>query len=458
MTYLRKLLGSMFAQVTALVLGACTAALMTLVLFAQTPAVFELLPMGLADNADSIAELVWLVEQVPEDIEPYVLAVYEGGGRTATIRSDFDDARFVPSARLRRILNQGESDAISRLADRDIRFRRIGLRELRSARSDDGSAAPVAASMFQISIELNDGRVLEIRMRPATFFAERSFFLLIAIVCVVAVAAAVGLALAAIAFRPLQRLEREAEAIGGVDAPARLSESGPTEIRRVAAAINRMRSRLGELTREREHMASAVAHDIRTGITRIRLRSSAAETIDAASIESDLAQMERLTSDMLAYARAEEPSAPREIINLREFVADIAADCPMCKDPAQLLSTRQFQIVGDPVALRRLFHNLLENARRYAGGVASIRMERADGGLIVSVEDDGPGMPEDELENAFQPFQRGETSRSKDTGGTGLGLGIARSIARAHGANLTLRNRPGGGLSACVVFPSNLET
>jgi len=453
---LRDAFGSMFAQVTALVFGAFAAVFASLIAFAQTPAIFHLLPMGLSDNADAIAELVWLVEQVPEDIEPYVLMIYQGGGRLAAIRDEFGDPRLARNERLRRQFDRGESDAVGRLAGRDIRFRRVGVREIWRARRTDEQAPAVAATMLQISIALDDGRVLEVRITPAAFLAERSIVFFVVFGFVVGVMGVIGLALTAIAFRPLQRLEREAEAIGGAAAPASLSETGPTEIRRVAAAMNRMWSRLGELTRERERMASAIAHDIRTGITRIRLRTSDAETVSADLIESDLAQMERLTSDMLAYARAENPSAPREVIDLPEFVAEIAADCPVC-DMAAPPSSTPFQIAADPVALQRLFHNLVENARRYAGG-ASIRMERGDDGLRFMVEDDGPGIPEDELERVFEPFRRGEASRSVETGGSGLGLGIARSIARAHGASLTLRNRPDGGLSACVFFPSALET
>jgi len=115
-------------------------------------------------------------------------------------------------------------------------------------------------------------------------------------------------------------------------------------------------------------------------------------------------------------------------------------------------------IAGDPVALRRLFENLIENARRYGGGRIAVRVLTAGDGREIRIEDDGPGLPADQLEAVFQPFLRGEASRNRATGGTGLGLGIAKSIARAHGATLRLENRPEGGLAAIVRFPAHLRT
>ena len=115
-------------------------------------------------------------------------------------------------------------------------------------------------------------------------------------------------------------------------------------------------------------------------------------------------------------------------------------------------------IVGDPVALRRLFENLIENARRYGGGEIAVRLVKLAGGREVRIEDNGPGLPEDQLDTVFEPFRRGENSRSRETGGIGLGLGIARAIARAHGAKLRIENRPEGGLVAIVHFPECLST
>jgi signal transduction histidine kinase len=116
----------------------------------------------------------------------------------------------------------------------------------------------------------------------------------------------------------------------------------------------------------------------------------------------------------------------------------------------------EFHLAGNPVALTRLFDNLLENARRYGSGHVVIRTKAGGEGFTVDIEDDGPGIPAHEMERIFEPFVRGESSRSRETGGTGLGLAIARAIAQAHGAVITLSNRPEGGLRARTLFPSEV--
>jgi signal transduction histidine kinase len=204
-------------------------------------------------------------------------------------------------------------------------------------------------------------------------------------------------------------------------------------------------------------MVAAIAHDVRTGITKIRLRMDERGAVSAHEIEGDIAQMEALITDMLAYARAQSPSGPQELIRLDSFVGDLADAAPhpicLCLPPAE-----DFIIVGDPVALRRLFDNLIENARRYGGDEIVVRVVATGGGREVRIEDNGPGLPDGQLETVFQPFQRGEISRNRTTGGTGLGLGIARAIAKAHGATLHLENRPKGGLAAILHFPEDLRS
>jgi len=141
------------------------------------------------------------------------------------------------------------------------------------------------------------------------------------------------------------------------------------------------------------------------------------------------------------------------------FLSQTAADAPTGVTFSSTLDGEsEFTIAGDPVALRRLFENLLENARRYGGGEISLTASIEAGGLMVRIEDNGPGIPDDQLEAVFKPFQRLETSRNRATGGTGLGLGIARSVAMAHGASLWLENRREGGLAAIVRFPKDMRT
>jgi len=215
-----------------------------------------------------------------------------------------------------------------------------------------------------------------------------------------------------------------------------------------------MRSRLAGLVREREQIMVAIAHDIRTGLTKLRLRMDASAALSPQIIEPDIAQMEHLLADMMAYARAEHPVTGPELVEIGALVSALAQAAPY---PVQMeTAASDFHVAGNPVALTRLFDNLLENARRYGAGEIVVRMTTGGDGFSVDILDDGPGIPSHEMDRIFEPFVRGESSRNRETGGTGLGLAIARAIAHAHGAQITLSNRPEGGLRARTFFPKQV--
>ncbi|WP_054111199.1 ATP-binding protein [Brevundimonas sp. AAP58] len=457
MVWLQRAVSSLVVRITALTVAALMAMFAVLLLLVQTSVAPEALyPRALTDNAESIAELVWLVENSPEEIQPFILSAYGGGYRTAAISEDFADG-LQPRAGMRARLASSQSEVASRLTDREIRFQALGVLGLQSRLRQEGAAPLVGTAALQIAIKLKDGRIVNIWLVPALTLSRPSAALVASGFLLVLLSVALGLAIAAVTLRPIRRLELDAERVELGDAGSGVSETGPAELRRVSAALNRMRDRLTGLIREREQMVAAIAHDVRTGITRIRLRMDERGAVSAKEIEGDIAQMEALITDMLAYARAQSPSGPQELIRLDSFVADMSNAAPY---PIKLVAPldEDFVIVGDPVALHRLFENLMENARRYGGGKITVRVIATEGGREVRIEDDGPGLPEDQLETLFQPFQRGENSRNRATGGTGLGLGIARAIAKAHGASLHLENRPEGGLVAIVRFPQDLLT
>lgn len=456
MIWLRKLISSLVFRITALTLTALILMFSCLLLLLQTQFLTQTLyPRTLSDNADSIAELLWLVETSPDEIQPFILSAYVGSYRTAAIGHDFAE-ELKPHADMRRRLTMGDSDVASRLDDRDIRFQSLGMLDLQSRLRQEGANSIGVISALQVAISIDDGRVLNIWLAPALTLRKRPAGLVVAGLVLVLMYTALGLAIAAVTLHPIRQLELDAASVELGDAGAAVSETGPVELRRVSSALNRMRERLTSLIREREQMVAAIAHDVRTGLTRIRLRMDEHGSVSASDIEADLSQMEVLISDMLAYARAESPSRLQELIRLPEFVKCIAETAPQPIDHHSLPND-DFVIVGDPVALRRLFENLIENARRYGGGQIAVQITPNDGGRDVRIEDNGPGLPEDQLETIFQPFQRGENSRNRSTGGTGLGLGIARAIARAHGAKLRIENRPEGGLAAIVHFPQSLR-
>ena len=259
--------------------------------------------------------------------------------------------------------------------------------------------------------------------------------------------------------RPVSALARAADRLGrDVNAPP-LPEDGPSEVATAARAFNTMAERIRRFVGDRTQMLAAIGHDLRTPITRLRLR---AEFLDddeqRRKMLSDLDEMEAMVNATLAFARddsATEPSVALDLAALCRTVLDEAADARPELPPEAIAyegPDRQ-RIRGRPIALKRALANLVNNALNY-GGNAWVTMEQpANGLLTLRVEDSGQGIPDESLEAVFQPFRRLETSRNRETGGTGLGLPIARNILRAQGGDVVLRNRAEGGLSAVATLP-----
>lgn len=254
--------------------------------------------------------------------------------------------------------------------------------------------------------------------------------------------------------RPLALLASAADDLGRDIQSPPLEEKGSAEVRRAARAFNTMQSRLRRYIEDRGEILAAVSHDLKTPITRLRLRSEMLEDEKVQEkFNQDLGDMEQMVNATLDFMRgteSREKPVPVDIMALlealRDDMSDLGANVQL--DPAELKP-----YPGRPLLLKRCLTNLIENAVRY-GEEANIRVERSKEQLQIIIADRGPGIPEAEQERIFKPFVRGEASRSKDTGGNGLGLSIARNIARAHGGELTLRNgRDGVGLEAVVSLP-----
>jgi protein-histidine pros-kinase len=231
-----------------------------------------------------------------------------------------------------------------------------------------------------------------------------------------------------------------------------LSETdGTREVRDAAAVFNRMAAELSGQFEERGLMIAAISHDLRTPLTRMRLRLETGE-VEARVRErciDDLREMNHLVESVIEVFRPGE-TAPLQRVDL-SALAQSAVD-----DLAETGAAVSFEgppavVTADPLALRRVVDNLVGNALRYAGN-ARVRVDLAAGMTRLIVEDDGPGIPEAELALVRQPFRRVEGSRNRETGGTGLGLYIAQQLVRRQGAVLVLGNRPEGGLRAEVVF------
>lgn len=271
-------------------------------------------------------------------------------------------------------------------------------------------------------------------------------------------------AIVAIVTFGLRRLTRSLDALAGAaDRFGRgargeiLAETGPAEVRRVTIAFNAMQSRLSRFVEDRTRLLASISHDLRTPITSMRIRAEFLEDDETkAKLLETLEEMQRMVEATLAFARdeaMEEASRPVDLAALTESVAEDFAD--MGADVAFLSEDPPFRRVAEcrPTALKRALRNLVENAVRY-GARARLSIVAEAGGTTLRIEDDGPGLPADRMEAMFEPFVRLESSRSRETGGVGLGLSIARSIARAHGGDVVLANLDGGGLRAEIWLPA----
>jgi signal transduction histidine kinase len=245
-----------------------------------------------------------------------------------------------------------------------------------------------------------------------------------------------------------------AERLGlDVDAPP-LPEEGPREVRRASRAFNEMQGRLRSFVRDRTQMLAAISHDLRTPITRLRLRAEFMEDGEQKDrMLSDLDEIQAMIAATLDFARDDFAGEPRRALDLAVLLRDICDEFRDVGADVTWEGPAHATQVGAPAALKRAFSNLIGNAVNYGGGGA-VRLTVEQDFCRILVEDRGPGLAEADLERVFEPFVRAEGSRSRETGGVGLGLAITRSIVRGHGGDVTLANRPEGGLRATVALPA----
>jgi signal transduction histidine kinase len=258
---------------------------------------------------------------------------------------------------------------------------------------------------------------------------------------------------------PLASFAHAAERLGmDVMAPP-LAEDGPKEVRAAALAFNQMQERLRSFIQDRLQMLAAISHDLRTPITRLRLRTEQLpmDPVQQDRLLADLDEMEQMVAANLTFAKDEASAESSQAIDLAALLAAICDEAADIGKDAAFDWHGRLLYQGRPLAIKRLFSNLIENALRY-GNHARVCAAKRDDTIEVVVEDEGPGIPDTQLEAVFKPFYRLEASRNLRTGGVGLGLANARTIARAHGGDVRLENRREGGLRAIVRLPSDHET
>jgi signal transduction histidine kinase len=259
--------------------------------------------------------------------------------------------------------------------------------------------------------------------------------------------------------RPMQELAVAADGLGRGEMRGPVAEKGPEEVRRTTRAFNRMRERLQRFVDDRTRMLAAISHDLRTPITTLRLRAELLDDEEARrKILDTLDDMEQMTEATLAFAREEAAAEDTRKVDLAALVSSICADLSDIGRDVVFADATPTPYACRSAALKRAIRNLIENAVTY-GTRARVHLEDGNDDFKVIIDDEGPGIPAADFERVFTPFVRLEESRSRDTGGIGLGMSIARSIIRSHGGDIVLANRAadasGGpaGLRATITLP-----
>jgi signal transduction histidine kinase len=257
-----------------------------------------------------------------------------------------------------------------------------------------------------------------------------------------------------LATKPLSVLARAAEELGrNIERPP-LPETGTVELARASRALNTMQDRLKRYVDTRVKVLAAMSHDLKTPITRMRLR---AEMLDDAQIKAkftkDLDEMQQMVGSTLDYMRGlTEGGEAVQPIDFTALISSLKEDAEDAGHTITVFGDARAPVMGRAQALKRCLQNLIDNALAY-GRRADITLRDEGGALNIAISDDGPGIPEGDIEKVFEPFYRVEGSRNRNSGGSGLGLSIARNIAQAHGGAVRLRNLPQGGLEATLVLP-----
>jgi signal transduction histidine kinase len=253
--------------------------------------------------------------------------------------------------------------------------------------------------------------------------------------------------------RPLSLFAEAAERLGkDVYAPP-LPLTGPTELRQAAQAFNLMQERLLRLIDARMQMVAAISHDLRTPITLLKLRAEFVDNEDErARMLATLDEMEAMVASTLSFARQDALKEPSRLVDLGALLTSLCDDLVDAGMAVECGPLGKLPYRCRPLALKRAFLNLVQNAVKY-GIRARVGLHPAEHAIEVVVDDDGPGLADEEIAKVFTPFYRVEGSRNADTGGVGLGLSVASSIIHAHGGEIVLSNRAEGGLRATVTLP-----
>ena len=311
----------------------------------------------------------------------------------------------------------------------------------------------VGGDQLLIELQLTDGDVMEVLVPHVRLTFGSSFAYVLAQV-------GLGLVLFGLAIWfmrrelvPIEHLGVAADALGkGRDVPDFAFSGGTREVRNAATAFQTMRIRLRRSFQQRTEMLAGVSHDLRTPLTRMKLSLALLpDSPEVTELGDDVLDMERMIEGYLAFVRGEGDEEPTPS-DLSEILQDVAAGARRDNANVAVETLGDMNVELRPLAIKRCLTNLVSNALRH-GTKVELRALRSRTSVEITVDDDGPGIPPDKYEDVFRPFLRLDESRNADTGGVGLGLTIARDVARSHGGDVALATSPLGGLRVIVRIP-----
>jgi len=342
-------------------------------------------------------------------------------------------------------------------ADLDPIYRQIVGWEPELARADLrlDLAAPGRRAVTTGGLLLSDGSWLYFRTRQAIHLPDQIVERVVLAMVPAAMLILMGGLLVRRTLLPLRRLAAAADRLGsGSDQDEAVPESGPSEVRRVTGAFNRMHERIYRLIEDRTKALAAVGHDLRTPLARLRLRADRiSDPSVRASIEADVAEMTAMVASLLAYLGGEEAVEPLVVTDLAVIFATLCDDIADRGRAGSYDGPAHLELLLRRVTIKRAIVNLVENGLHYGACVfLSLKQERDR--IVLRVEDDGPGIPDGALLRVLDPFVRLDTARARDTIGLGLGLAIVAKAVADHDGVLTLSNRPQGGLRAEITLPT----
>jgi len=463
---------SLFARLTLVLLGGLlTAQLLSFAIHMHDRSELLVQASGM-QSAQRIADIVHLLDTMtPAEHSrilkvlsaPPLTVVLDRGPLTAQDATTDAGARAAIFATLlRRFLGDDRTLTVVMAGNAAPGYKGGGeMRGLKAMEGDSGWTPPMmrhggpsgSGPLFVAQLRLQDGTLATFDARQPQATEHWPYRLAGSIAVLLVAVILVSLIAVRWATRPLKTLADAADELGKNINRAPLAESGPAEVARAARAFNTMQSRLAAYLRERTQVLAAMSHDLKTPITRLRLR---AELLDDAQLRTkfgnDLQEMEAMVASALDFLRGMDNGEAVQPVDVNALLESLQTDLRETGGAVTIAGKAADPYPGRAQALKRCLANLLENAIKY-GKSAQVFVDDNAERLQISILDQGPGLPPDQLGKVFEPFYRVEASRNRDTGGTGLGLAIAKNVAELHGGSIALSNRSEGGLSAVLILP-----